>query len=262
MKTQLDLALLDIEANETANRVANVSEQNTGALDNGAVNISALDASSLDTSSLVISDTHDVKPLTEALNQARHASMQMSHMVTQLLTLTKAEPEAGRYLQLVSFDLKQLAQEVTADWVPKALAKSIDLGFESSLKTANIEGNAVLLRELINNLLDNAIRYTPMDGKITVSLLYETQDLAVGSAGNYIVLRVQDSGIGIAQKHQMRVFERFYRVLGTEQEGSGLGLTIVQEIAARHHAKVELSSEGEHLGTMIMVKFLPTHITR
>ena len=220
MKTQLDLALLD-----TTNHEENVGET-------------------------------DHKPLNEALNQARHASMQMSHMVTQLLSLTKAEPEAGRYLQQVSFDLKQLAQEVTAEWVPKALEKSIDLGFESSLKIANIDGNAVLLRELINNLLDNAIRYTPMDGKITVSLILETQDSAAESRQHHTVLSVSDNGIGIAQKHQMRVFERFYRVLGTEQEGSGLGLTIVQEIAARHHAKVVLSSEGEHKGTTIKVKFL------
>ena len=204
------------------------------------------------------SDASNTNQLKQSLNQARHASMQMSHMVTQLLSLTRAEPEAGRYLQMVNFDLQLLAQQVTAEWVPLALAKSIDLGFDSSLKTANIKGNAVLLRELINNLLDNAIRYTPEGGKITVSLNLQKQNSLSNTIDNSlhdIVLNIQDNGIGIAEKHQIRVFERFYRVLGTEQEGSGLGLTIVQEIAARHRAKVELKSEGEGKGTVISVLF-------
>ena len=213
-----------------------------------------LDLALLDT----ISNPTNTKQINQAVNQARRASMQMSHMVTQLLSLTKAEPEAVHYLQWVRFDFHALTQEVAAEWVPKAIAKSIDLGFESNFKTANINGSPVLLRELINNLLDNAIRYTPVGGKITISLNFEAHNglpNQIEANHRYIVLNIQDDGIGIAPKHQKHVFERFYRVLGTEQEGSGLGLTIVQEIAARHQTKVELTSDGENKGTLIRVKF-------
>jgi two-component system, OmpR family, sensor histidine kinase TctE len=120
-----------------------------------------------------------------------------------------------------------LSQNVCAEWVANALKKNIDLGFSCALKTAEVQGNEVLLRELINNLIDNAIRYTPKGGKITVGVKEEKLTL---------VFYVQDSGIGISSEDQTRIFERFYRVLGTQQDGCGLGLTIVQEIAERHGA--------------------------
>jgi len=181
-----------------------------------------------------------------ALNQINQASGNLSHVVNQLLSLTKAGPDGAVFLELKPVNLQQLAQEVTSDWVSIALHKNIDLGFASEVKTALILGSEVLLRELMNNLIDNAIRYTPTGGNITVGIRQE---------GSKLIFYVQDSGMGITAENQPLIFERFYRVLGTQQEGCGLGLTIVQEIAERHKAKVSVVSEGEDKGTLFLVTF-------
>ena len=186
-----------------------------------------------------------------ALGQINQASGNLAHMVNQLLALSKSEPDSAAFLALKPVDLRLLAQEVTGDWVTTALQKKLDLGFESAnskagSQTGFINGNALLLRELMNNLIDNAIRYTPAGGNITVGIKNENKQL---------ILTVQDSGIGIEKENQAIVFERFYRVLGSQQEGCGLGLTIVQEIAERHGATVTVSSEGEGKGTLFSVSF-------
>ncbi len=188
----------------------------------------------------------DGRKTTHALNQINLASGNLSHLVNQLLSLTKAEPDGAAFLSLKPLDLLTLAQEVTGEWVASALQKNIDLGFSSELKTALIQGNNVLLRELMNNLIDNAIRYTPTGGRITVGIRQENA---------LLVFYVQDNGMGISEENQALIFERFYRVLGTQQEGCGLGLTIVQEIAERHGASVKVESEGETKGTQFLVHF-------
>ena len=187
--------------------------------------------------------------INHALEQINIASGNLSHLVSQLLSLAKAEP--SYQLDLKTIDLCQLAQTVAAEWVTLAIEKNIDLGFASTFKaaninSANINGNAVLLRELINNLIDNAIHYTPAGGKITVGI--KQSDATID-------LTVKDNGIGIAPSNQALVFERFYRVLGTQQAGCGLGLTIVQEIAERHLATVKLFSEGLGKGALFTVHF-------
>ena len=189
--------------------------------------------------------------IAHALGQINQASGNLSHMINQLLVLSKAEPDSATYLTFTPVDLCQLAQAVTGDWVAVALQKNIDLGFESTgllagNKTAIVNGNALLLRELMNNLIDNAIRYTPASGHITVGIRLENKT---------VIFYVQDNGIGLAAESQALVFERFYRVLGTQQEGCGLGLTIVQEIAERHGATVTVTSEGEGEGTLFLVRF-------
>ena len=189
--------------------------------------------------------------IAHALGQINQASGNLSHMINQLLVLSKTEPDSATYLTFAPVDLCHLAQTVTGDWVAAALQKNIDLGFESagllaSNKTAIVDGNALLLRELMNNLIDNAIRYTPAGGLITVGIRQENKTT---------IFYVQDNGIGLAAENQALVFERFYRVLGTQQEGCGLGLTIVHEIAGRHHATVSVTSEGEGKGTLFLVRF-------
>lgn len=181
-----------------------------------------------------------------ALGQINQACGNLSHLVNQLLSLAKVEPEGAVATAFEAVDLRQLAQEVTGDWVSAALQKNIDLGFESSIQTAFIQGNAVLLRELMNNLIDNAIRYTPVNGNITVG---------VKEIPSKFIFYVQDNGIGITAENQPLVFERFYRVLGSQQEGCGLGLAIVQEIAERHHATVNVMSEGSGKGASFEVNF-------
>ncbi len=188
----------------------------------------------------------DPTKISHALDQINQASGNLSHLVNQLLSLAKSEPEGAAAAIMETIDLRQLAQEVTGDWVSTALQKNIDLGFETKLQTALIQANTILLRELMNNLIDNAIRYTPAGGKITVG---------VKQALTKLILYVQDNGIGIADDNQLLVFERFYRVLGSQQDGCGLGLTIVQEIAERHKAAVAVTSKGESKGALFTVTF-------
>ncbi len=184
--------------------------------------------------------------INHALEQINLASGNLSHLISQLLSLTKAEPGGAFYLDFEPVDLRLLAQSVTADWVVAALQKNIDLGFVSDNQHVLIQGNAILLRELMNNLIENAILYTDIGGNITVGTKQQNASA---------VFYVQDNGIGIAADQQDLIFERFYRVLGTQQTGCGLGLTIVQEIAERHFAAISLFSEGNGKGSLFSVCF-------
>jgi signal transduction histidine kinase len=103
---------------------------------------------------------------------------------------------------------------------------------------------------MLGNLIDNAIRYTPAEGNITISVAEEQ---------NKVVLRVEDNGPGIAQHHRERVFERFYRILGSGQSGSGLGLAIVAEVVRRHVAEITLEQGSKGIGTQINIYFLPAN---
>jgi two-component system sensor histidine kinase TctE len=180
------------------------------------------------------------------LKQLHTATEQMTRLINQLLSLARAEPDAGRASATEQVDLGELAREATTDWVPRALARNIDLGFEDQPVAARVEGDAFMLREMLNNLLDNAIRYTQPGGHITVR---------VNTPEGKVILSVEDDGPGVPEAERERVFERFYRVLGTGAEGCGLGLAIVREIAQRHRAEVTLSARGDGTGTIVRVVF-------
>lgn len=165
-----------------------------------------------------------------SLRQLVAGSERATRLVNQLLLLARAENPAT--IGMASTDLNGLAREQTILWAPQALAIGIDLGFEEAGGPVSIAGNAILLAELLNNLVDNALRYTPRGGRVTVRVRAEP---------SAAVLEVEDSGPGIPPHERERVFDRFYRVLGTPAEGSGLGLAIVREIAQKHGATVELA---------------------
>jgi len=154
-------------------------------------------------------------------------------LVGQLLALARSEP--GRLLDEQQLDLAELAHEATFELIPAARAKDIDLGFESD-GPLHLRGERVLLRELVTNLVHNAVTYTPPGGRITVSVRLHN-----GCA----VLRVADDGPGIAPAERARAFERFQRLGGNGAPGSGLGLAIVKEICARHGAEVTLADPPE-----------------
>jgi two-component system sensor histidine kinase TctE len=137
-------------------------------------------------------------------------------------------------------------RDATSEWVPKALQRNIDLGFEDPVQPVWVQGSAFLLREMLNNLLDNAIRYSPAGGRVTVRVLREERDA---------VLRVEDNGPGIPPDQRERVFERFYRVLGSATDGCGLGLAIVRDIARGHGATVALDAGTDGSGTVAQVRF-------
>jgi len=179
----------------------------------------------------------------------------LSRLVQQLLTLARVEPGTESHYAFETVNLTQLVQSLTADWVPRALKKSIDLGFEASeSQDLMISGNAFMLKEMLSNLIDNAICYTPVGGEVTVAL--SQQDATV-------LLQVIDNGIGIAPAERPLVFNRFYRIEANAGEGCGLGLAIVKEIVLAHHADISIgdglprghADSANAYGTSITVQF-------
>jgi len=190
--------------------------------------------------------TNDPEHKQHALEHIHTSTQHGIRLVNQLLALARNEPDAQSSESFAALDLSQLAQECTVHWVPIALEKNIDLGFEGAHSAVPIQGDAPGLMEMLNNLIDNAIRYTPVAGHITIG---------VQTAPQWVELSVEDNGPGIEPQHRERVFERFYRVLGSGQSGSGLGLAIVAEVAKRHDAKITLYAGSKGVGTRISVRF-------
>lgn len=180
------------------------------------------------------------------LRQLQTATVQSARLVNQLLALARAEPEAKREHATGPLDIAKLARDATTEWVPRALERNIDLGFDGADASVNVVGDDFLLREMLNNLLDNAIRYTQPGGQVTVRVTPDNDQVA---------LSVEDTGPGIPESERQRVFERFYRVLGTGAEGCGLGLAIVSEIAHGHNAEVSLRPGANGGGTLVAVTF-------
>jgi two-component system sensor histidine kinase TctE len=187
----------------------------------------------------------DPAKIRQALEWIRVSTTRLSHLLNQLLALARVEPGSGRETQLQTVDLTALARATTAEWVAAALNKQIDLGLEAGSATTNISGNPLMLREMLSNLLDNAIRYTPEHGKVTVVL---------GTENGKALLAVEDSGPGIPPEERERVFERFHRLPDSASDGCGLGLAIVREIALAHHAEIEVGEGPGNKGTRIAVR--------
>lgn len=196
----------------------------------------------------------DPAELRHALRQILIGADRASRLVDQLLALARAEASGHSQQTLVAIDLDQLLREVVETWVVQALERRIDLGYEPAEHVA-ILGNPFLLREMINNLLDNALRYTPRGGRVTARVVAQ---------GDFALLEVEDSGPGISDDDSQKVFERFYRAEGTDGEGSGLGLAIVREIAELHQAAASLrpktrdAPEGIPSGCVARIVF-PVH---
>ncbi|HEX7383273.1 MAG TPA: sensor histidine kinase N-terminal domain-containing protein [Burkholderiaceae bacterium] len=178
----------------------------------------------------------DPRELRKSLQQIARSSQNAAHMVNQLLAMARAE-DSGHTARKQEVSLAELATETVQDFVGRSLAKRIDLGYEGSdggARTAlRVEGHPLLLRELIRNLVDNALQYTPAGGTVTVRVMDDP-------FGQVVVLQVEDSGPGIPHAEREHVFQPFYRTLGTDVDGSGLGLAIVREIALQHDAQVTL----------------------
>ncbi len=184
-----------------------------------------------------------------SLEQIIAGTARATRLVNQLLLMANAENPNS--IAMPPINLAELAKEQTLRWVDTAIEDGIDLGFEGTDSPVMVRGQSILLGEAINNLIDNALRYTPSPGRITVSIT---------SQGRQVVLAVEDSGPGIPAEERERVFDRFYRVLGSKAEGSGLGLAIVREIAIRHHAKILITDSKQKApydsGARIEIHFL------
>ncbi len=191
-----------------------------------------------------------------ALRELQSAADRAVRLSNQLLSLARAEPGLSleRLGPIEHFDLATLAFETGAEWVPQALARHIDLGFETlpgptftGAAPSMVRGNRLLLREALNNLIDNAVKYVPAGGRITVRAGGE----AIGHRGMAVVM-VEDNGPGIAPARREEVFKRFFRgdhVPGRSPEatpgGAGLGLAIVHEIISLHHGSISIEDVPE-----------------
>ncbi len=186
--------------------------------------------------------------LSATLQQLHTAADHAARLVQQLLTLARAEPGSHRSVMRQPVELSALAKETTGAWVPRALARNIDLGFDDSSAVSTISADPFLIHELLGNLVDNAIQYTPAGGRVTVR---------VRSEPGGTVLEVEDDGPGIPPEEREKVFERFYRMPGGSPEGCGLGLAIVREIAQGHGATVAADAGTGGRGTRMIVTFTP-----
>jgi two-component system, OmpR family, sensor histidine kinase TctE len=216
--------------------------------------------------------------LHHSLQQIARSSERAAHMVNQLLAMARAE-DTGEATRLQPVDLPALTREVVRDFVPLALERHIDLGYEGpepadhapealsaepGLETTagtstapaptpapklGLMAEPVLLGELVRNLVDNALRYTPAGGSVTVRVVPD-------SFSRQVLLQVEDTGPGIAPAEREAVFRPFYRALGTQVDGSGLGLAIVREIALRHGADITLGdATTAPTGALFTVRF-------
>ncbi len=171
------------------------------------------------------------------------ATVRMAHTVDQLLMLARADAE--RQPPFAPLELKALIQHQADNWMPRAIARRIDLGF--ALHEAKIAGNALLIEEMIANLVDNALRYTPQGGIINVSC---------GRHGEQAFILVEDSGPGIPADERERIGERFYRPAEQGGDGCGLGLAIVRDIVRSHDGRLTIGS-SQQLGGAAMCIDLP-----
>jgi two-component system, OmpR family, sensor histidine kinase TctE len=199
----------------------------------------------------------NAEELKQSLKQIGRSSMRATHTVNQLLALARAE-SSGKTLVRQPCDLAALAIEAVRDTVPRAMEKRLDLGYDGAQPGSagvKLQGHPTLLKEMIRNLLDNAVNYTPSSeqqpGVVTARVLADP-------FGRALVLQVEDTGPGIPEAERELVFQPFYRTLGTNVDGSGLGLPIVLEIARQHGATIELEdARPGHVppGTRVTVRF-------
>jgi two-component system sensor histidine kinase TctE len=179
--------------------------------------------------------------LKQSLQLIGRASIRATHTVNQLLALARAE-SGGATLGRQECDLVALAMEVLQDSLPRAMERRIDLGYEGvdpGTQGVKVEANPTLLKELMRNLVDNALNYTP---SIEENMGIVTVRVLADRFGHVVVFQVEDNGPGVPDAEKDLIFQPFYRALGNEADGSGLGLPIVLEIAQQHAAQVSLEA--------------------
>jgi two-component system sensor histidine kinase TctE len=181
----------------------------------------------------------------EALRALHRSVERAGRMSQQLLSLARTDPGATNAVELKPLDLVALARRVGEEWIPRALKRDIDFGLIVPDTPVRITGDDRLLSELLSNLIDNALRYSSPAGRVSV----------IVEAGLRPKLAVQDDGPGIPEDERVRIFERFYRMPGSDGDGCGLGLAIVEEIARLHSSTVEVSTGSDARGSRFTVVF-------
>jgi two-component system sensor histidine kinase TctE len=183
-------------------------------------------------------------PLQSRLTLLYEGLATLSHSANQLLALARADSSTSLADEFRRTDLKVVVERIVERNVDRAVECGLDLGAECS--PASVDANARLLDDLLGNLMDNAFKYTPSGGRVTVRCGYEAR---------HPYLEVEDDGPGIPPAERPRVLERFYRIPGSAASGCGLGLAIVDEIARQHDARLSIEAGAEGRGTRIRVSF-------
>ena len=173
-------------------------------------------------------------PQEERLARIEDAIERINRLVSQLLTYAQAEPSASASQLFETVALHDLVEKSASVFIDRAIAKNIDLGF--AIAPASAQGVPWMLREILGNLIDNALHYTPENGVVTVSS---------GVENGHPFIKVEDSGPGIPADEREKVFDRFYRIPGSPGGGCGLGLAIAREVAAFHDAQLQLSDSAD-----------------
>jgi two-component system, OmpR family, sensor histidine kinase TctE len=186
----------------------------------------------------------DAQPIKERLLTLQVGIRQLAHSANQLLTLARADPAANIAAKNQTVDLGAIAGEVVAKFFDRALLANIDLGLEA--QPAGIHADPSLLDDLLSNLVDNALKYTPAGGSVTVN---------AGQQSGRPYLAVEDNGPGIPEAERQRVRQRFYRLPNSPGHGSGLGLAIVDEIAQLYGASLVIGPGAGGLGTKVVLIF-------
>lgn len=198
------------------------------------------------TQAQVALNTHDIKEKDTAIQKIIASVNRSTHIVQQLLIMSRLVSSTEDPSWLEPINLVYVARDMLAILAPKAIEKQIELELEADENIPNFQGNATTLCILVRNLVDNAIRYTPNHGEVIVRIKALTDQ---------IKLEITDSGPGIPDNLKDRVFERFFRIIGTKSTGSGLGLAIVKQIADLHHASIELDTPKTGPGLIVRVYF-------
>ena len=184
------------------------------------------------------------QPIKERLLTLQESIRQLAHSANQLLTLARADPAANLAAKNLPVDLNAIVGEVVARFFDRALQANIDLGVEG--RPVTVHADPSLLDDMLSNLVDNALKYTPAGGSVTVS---------AGTQNGKAFLAVEDTGPGIPEQERQRVRQRFYRLPNSLGHGSGLGLAIVEEVARLYGASVSIGTGTKEVGTRIVVLF-------
>jgi two-component system, OmpR family, sensor histidine kinase TctE len=184
------------------------------------------------------------QPIKGRLLTLQEGIRQLAHSANQLLTLARADPAANIAAKNQAVDIKAIVGEVVAKFFDRALQANIDLGVEA--RPGIIHADPSLLDDLLSNLVDNALKYTPAGGSVTAS---------AGVQNGKAFLAVEDTGPGIPEAERQRVRQRFYRLPNSPGHGSGLGLAIVDEIARLYGASVSIGTGANGLGTKVLLQF-------